>query len=612
MEEREPGKDDAAAPGAVALRGWGRAVSRCREWAWLPASLAFVLLAYAGAWQRGSHLDDYQLQDLARDVVTGERWPLWSVQRIPTFPVRTLNWVVAGSYAALLPHHEGWARGLAALNLALNAALLSWLIYRVLHARLAALIGGWLYLAPFCAYEALLWASAYGYLVATALALGSLHLFLSWMLAGRGAPWLVVLGAAALVCSLFIIEQPVVLLVLLPGLVFGALVSGKPADLWRPVRRCVLLCLAVAGGVALVWLLVYHEGVYQIANRGGFARSTEEVRERCRDFLRSLEGMTLAEWGRGVAVDAFWMGLRHELASPRMCVLLAATGGALVLVSVTWRRRSAREVVPLGVGLVLLVNVLLGFLLALWLPGVFIRYQCVEYRMLYVPSALAAAGVATLCWLLVRVLSKLRALPTLENMFVALFGVITWFCATCVLGYGLGFAQRYKLDQQELAGVRETLTAAPLPPDAWIISFDDSELTLSTRPRVSLLMAGVLETPWSAAPELARILRRRDFRVVTNYRKLGLRFVPAGSLGEGGGPGLWINETVVPTNQAVMITYRDGRAYVVTELTVRGSGGRDRVFVFPVAEELARHGAPYLRASVEAEVPQFQLCVESP
>ncbi len=585
-------------------------------WPCVAATLALLLLAYGTCWQRGPYQDDYQLEDLAKDAVTGESWPIWSQHRIPTYPVRTLNWVVVGFYASLLPQHEWLARVLAAANVVANSMLLGWLVFRVLGSRLAALVAGWLFLFPFCAQEALLWASAHGYLAATMLVLGALHGFLTWLFAPRGR-WLV-LAAGVLACavSLLLVEQPIVMLALLPPLAICQAIVRRPGGYWRLARRCAVLSIGLAGGLSLMTWRIYfsNRDVFQIVNRGGFTKSSEETYDKCREFVEAFEKMTTGKPGRQYTFEALLGGVQTQFSRPFPGLLLVLAAAAVTGLCLQWRRWRDQRATPVEVGAILAIAAAGSFFLVLWIPGVLIRFQKVEWRMLDVPAGMLALASATAVWLLVKVLARFRPAARPEIAVLAVLGAVTWCSATCVLGYAKAFARRSQLDREELAATQRVLTLMQLPPRTWLICFDNVEQPVPPEASLPYLTAGVLETSWSAESALAGVLGRRDFRIVANYRGLGTVFSPGWEPFEPEGHVLWVNDAQINAAEAVMITFRDGQSYVVTELTLRAypeaTGSATRVYKFPLAEELARRGAPHLRASVIAGETQFSLCVE--
>src|SRR5205085_1207134 len=147
---------------AHAAAGLSRAHDLIVRFGWLGTAILSLWLGYLLVWRRGPYLDDYGMKDALGSVLSGT----WMI-----YPLRPITWLVVSALAALLPIDELLVRTATAVCVGCNALLVGWLVYRVLGARLAAVISCWLFLMPFLAWEAVLWVGAAGYVVMVGLVL---------------------------------------------------------------------------------------------------------------------------------------------------------------------------------------------------------------------------------------------------------------------------------------------------------------------------------------------------------------------------------------------------------------------------------------------------------
>ncbi len=399
-------------PSPPALR---RAARRMARWSGLLALLGCLLLGTMAVWQRGSLSDDYYHRSLAIEAATGQRLPLWRAGWTDRAPTRPLTWMAATAYSALLSAHEFAARGGAALLLGLNALLAGLLVARLLRgrpaqARVAGLVSAWLGVAPVAAHEAVLWASGVGYLLGTALALGSLHACLSALRAPRTHVWRWVLLAAALFgLALLSVEQVALLAALVPFMALAcARDQGRLRRLWGATVRSAEL-LALPTGISLAVYHFLYRGSPAIAGRGGLDLRLGGILARSVEYARRLSWLTVdPRFGGRVAGEAFDLGLRTLRTSPLAAALAVVTVGFLVLaVWAAGRADSGREDEPPGEqargwkagpgdgeahpgdggarpGWCLAMGIAWA-ILPVFVPGVFVGGQQLEVRMLYWP-----------------------------------------------------------------------------------------------------------------------------------------------------------------------------------------------------------------------------------
>jgi len=357
-------------------------------------ALVCLTLGYMLVWQRGFYMDDYSLRLLAIDVLTGQWRPMWSLSRIRTFPVRILTWMVATSFAGLLPAHEFFVRAVSTLGIGVNALLLGWLIYRILGSRLAAVVSGWLFLMPIYAQEAVLWVSAVAHVFAAGFALLFLHLFWSALTQSQRAGRWITLGTLAFATSLLFIEQFIFAAGLVP--IFGLTIAARrqTASCWALLRRSLYVLIGPLAVAAVFYVLLYSNSPL-VDSRGGLDLSLAGIVERSLGYSKRLAWMTMSEnWGQRLTSDAFGIGIAVLLRSWKGMALSLAASVSLLLTVLAWRT-GEREYLPrYRVGLMVFWAGVIWFVVSLLFPGVLVKGQILEYRQLYFPTAGAGVGAA--------------------------------------------------------------------------------------------------------------------------------------------------------------------------------------------------------------------------
>ncbi|MGD8451976.1 MAG: hypothetical protein PVJ57_09180 [Phycisphaerae bacterium] len=577
--------------------------------------VAVLSIAYFSSWQRGPYSDDYIFRDHAHDAVTGERRPLWHRERIETYPARALNYVVTGFYAERLPDHEGLARVVMAANVLLNAVLAGLLALRLARSRVAAWVAGVLMLAPCWTWEVLLWVSASGYLAATALTLVAMHAFLSGVRSRFGA-LLFAVSAASLSISLFIIEQPAMLAIVLPVLAVNAIAKAEPQRRKRQAFRAALALTVHLVLFLLVFFVLSRGSDTLVAVRGGLVCGLDEWVGQCQRLWHHLAGLRT-----GVFADSFaaaWMcgrslTLGTGFGRGAFVACLIALGALLAFCPEFARRSDA----PHGAAwLVFGVGVCVAVFTAFF-PASLVRNQAFEVRMLYVPTigaALASGGLAAAMAEFVRA-PRLRIWVT--RAIVATTGGGALICAITTAGYAHGYALRGQMDERQLRAAALAFAHADLPHGTVFAPIAIYDASPDMPPKLSVLYTGVLEILWAARPELARILGHRDFDVVVSSHWTGTVFsVPTSRTDNAP---LLINGMQLAPETTLPFTYINGDVVVISQLTVcapaqdtlrsdvSSAAAPPLSYSFPLAEELARRGVPSIQCQVRAGIPEYDL-----
>lgn len=578
--------DSRPAPPAVRVaRGVAGALAR-RAWLWF--ALACVLLAYAAVWQRGSLTDDYTHRLWLIDAATGRWAPIWGPDWLHALPTRALTIIAVSVYSALLPTHELAVRLLAALLVGANALLLGLLVWRLLRARVPAIVAGWLFTAPLYAHEAVLWASAVGYVLGTALALGFLHACLSALQGPRAVAWRWGLLSAALFGPMLLfVEQFALAAALIPLLALAwAGRSGGRAAYGRALGRAALLLLPPAGLTLFVYRTMYR-GSWVVAARGGLDLSPAGIWQRAVQYTLRLGWITVwPERGGRLTREALALGLETLAASPAALSLLAVAVIALVATLL----RSAREggerpadrhkgtagaLWCLGLGLA-------WGLLPVYLPGVIVSGQQIEHRMLYFPLA----GLATALGALASLVLRAGARPSWERGLLAATGVLALLSSVAMLGYARVYAARGAHDARQVAAFVAAVDDDLLVEGVVLVPTETDEHHLDGYPALGTLLQGVFETPWSTADGVGEAYGRNGLSAVA-----GNRWAPL-TVTEEDPAHLRALDTVVPIDRALLFAHRDGGVYVCEAVEAARHDGTTAQVALPLGAAAAEGGAP--------------------
>lgn len=548
----------------------------------LLAGVGLTALAYITVWERGFYSDDYSNRTQVVDVTTGVERPIWSPQAIPDFPVRALAWAINRQLAVWLPTHEFPIRLWLAIGAGINALLLGSLVTRLLASPLAGVVAGWLFVAPFAAMEAVLWAGAASYIVAGGIVLLALHFLLNattWESRVASA-FMAFLAVALVLFSLIFFEQPATMLALAPfALALIAMRRPTPATAWKRL----LILLAVIFVAAGAYGFAFYRNTQMITTRGALDLNPMRIIERCDGFLSRLHWMTLSSWGRGLTRDALWAGFDVVTQRP-IGILLVAISGIFLLLSVGyWRQEGGREE-PRGWSrfFVALLGAAAVFYASVWIPAVLVQGQILEYRMLYYPYLALCFGVGTIAWGATRILRRLAP----ERFALAFAGVLSLVSAIAMVGYSQAFAARNALDTAQRDAIMTAFPSDRIPANAVLAPLITDGRLFGRDDAINMLFCGAYEARWCARATLHTAYRRDDFDVLTLNRWTGLTIADAGNPGE-----LMIQGERVAVDRLLPFIYRAGLVTPVSRVTLTSAGAEARVVEFPLAARFKDHGA---------------------
>jgi len=572
-----------------------RAALLAERLGWLATALFCLALSYFVIWQRGPYLDDYVDRMAAVDVTTGQWRPWDAAGRIPYWPARPLHWTMITTFGALLWTDELLVRAVLALAVGINALLLGWLIYRLLGSRLAAVIGGWVLVAPFFAHEAVLWVAASGFVYGATFALLCLHCVLSGLRQPRWTALWALAGGLVFTVALLWMESYASATGLVP--LFALLLAAqRPRETGPLLRRALLLLLGPLAGSAAVYLGIYHNSFY-VASRGGVDLSPAGLLERAVRFVSGAGYKTLwPDWGLAINREAFGLGLGVALSSWPARLLLLGAAVALAATVLAWR--SEREVEPaMRTTLVAAAVGLAWSLGTLFFPGILVRDAVAEYRQLYFPLAGVGLAVGSLAWLLARRLGGASAL-------LGLAGCALLLSSLCMLGYARAYQARAELDRQQLQALAQAAPGQLLPPDTFIAIVDaDEDLFGGRQSKLGMILAGVFETLWSAYGGMSDVYHRDDVWPTTASRWEPLRFHYE-ERGPEGAPRLDIQDrTDLPIERTLLARYHAGRVVIAEQIVLDNPDGSRSTLRFPLAEMLKTRGTPTIEQIVAKNAP---------
>jgi hypothetical protein len=539
-----------------------------------------LAIAYLSALPRGPYIDDY--------VSEGFRLAL-------------------GPRAVGVAFDEALARGLTysplaihvalALLVGLNALLLGALVRRVSGSNFAGLAAGWLFVAPPLAFEATLWISASHYVLGTTFLLVYLHRNVGSQNEhpfGRFA-----ISSSVLVLTLLTSEQAMVV----------ALLSAPFLHVLRHQEGTRRLLYQLWGPLlvtSLVGVLTYFgplggSAELSAASRGGLDLHPSAVLEQSLQLLIRLNWMTISHaWGAAL----FWSALATAWTASvgtvggvliLLVALLAVAGAARhwVVGSAARDRWSPRHPT------VAIAWAVLWATGALLLPDVLLRNQQLEYRMLYLPSAGAAAGVALV---VARVLER-QSWRALMVVAVLSAGTAMVVSSLTVAGFARAFQLRSERDMHEVRSL-SSIPSSALPSNAVVVPFATEPSLSSARSTLDVLLAGGFETPWSSHALIYLAVHRRDLKPVTMNRWAGMRFDYTR-----GAKQISVQGANAPLDRILVFTF-DGSKMVVIERIVLQSPSGSLTFVeLPLGERMASIGIPAESVKVETGTPVFSVTV---
>lgn len=624
LPQTRAGRGPADAPPTPLARAEGRVLRLVDRAGWAVLGLLLLAIAYLVAWQRGYYLDDYANRAHVVDPVTGRHTPIWQPAHIPGFPVRALAWAVNRQLAVWLDRHELAVRASAAAFCGANGLLLGWLAWRLLRSRVAALLCAWMFLAPFQAHEATLWAGAASYVLTATLMLLSLHALLSAVRANRrrdAGLWALV-GALPCGVSLLFFEQPALLLALVP---FAALVQpreprgGDEASALRDraaqrgARRrgfvralCILAAFSVAA--ALYGASFYPQNAL-VAGRGGIDLSALGFFGRAQEHFSRLGWMIAGTWGFNLSQDVFGVGSRRLLGTWGGVALAWGALASVLLTTLAYLGCGSRSVPASDAigpaareGAYVFLGAALAFVATLLIPASLVADQILEYRMLYLPYAAACLALGSLAAALERAAGRVAG-----ALLVGLAGLAALGNSVCTLGHADAYAQRYAADLYQTEGLRAAIQPERVPPGAIFAPLLLDRALYGRDDAISALMHGVFEMPASGQAAVQRICQRSDVRAIATTHWIGVRVEPAAESALSSQPALlrWQGQEAL-VEKLIPFTQFEHRLALLDTLVLVGPGQQTRTLRFPAVSRARSASAQLVEVTLLASEPNYK------
>ena len=549
------------------------------NYGYLLVGVACLWLGYLLVWQRGLYVDDYSLKNLAVDLITGDRRPIFDWKSNPNFPARLLTWIVLPQIAALVPDHELIVRILMALITGINAFLLGFLVYKMTTSWIGGTIAGWGFLVhPH--NEVPFWIGTGGYLLATMFIMISLiALWLSLKQSSHPYLWIAI-SVISLLSSYMFSENGGYILILLPIFVLIAILR-QSAYLCAVKRAIVVFMGFVVITVFYVTFVASSSAVVQ--NRGGLDINPGRILQRVIGYIPSIYWIFITF---GLYGEAFSLGITEISNSWFATLALGCIVGLVFLSILTWKSKQYHDrniVIPA------IILVLLGVvwtLSSLSLPYALAPNQVYERRFFYQPTAGVATTLSGVTVLLISMIRK----RFLEQVVVAGGALTLLLASICTLGFARTYAERNRLDELQLETLRRTAPSEMLPLGTFIVPYLSDERLFGRNDGLSMYVFGVMETPWSAYQALRMIYKRNDLMPLVANRWAPMRF--SVDLEADPDHRLRIQGRPVPVNNLLMYQYRDGKVYIITRVTLQTLSGKHYVFDLPLAQKISEMGSP--------------------
>ncbi|MCL6540389.1 MAG: hypothetical protein K6T87_07360 [Roseiflexus sp.] len=573
---------------------------------WLVVGLVCLWLAYLLVWQRGFYLDDWSMGLRARDRQTLEWLPIES-EAIPTFPARVLTFIVTPRLIALMWTDEFLVRLLIAGCVGLNAFLLGWLVYRMLHSRLPAIVAGWLFLMPVYT-DVTLWAGAVAYVFMTGSTLLMLHVI--WSALVVDSPryiWLLV-GSLMLI-TLMWAEATVGVVSIIP--IMGILYRvQRPKVKWRTVAYRMTLGVIVPTIVIVLYSFLVISRSPLATERGEITIDMTLIAQRAYGWLRALYWFTLdPTWGHYFAVSSYKVGLDHVLSSQFGIILLSGISIVLGLTVVSWR--SDDQFSKVSEVLLMLALGIVWFLATLYLPYVLASEQIFEIRFLYFPLAGASIATGALVALAISVIRR----RSLQRMLLAGCGVLLVILSVCMVGYARLYKVRYEHDMNMFLALGRLAPSEILPERPQFIPVDLDYSLPGKENLLTGLIISAFEASWSARSGLLLVypdryngryedIRRYEYitssrwnpatfsdRVPDVPNSCSTRHIDINI-------NVFVQGCPVDSERAIVFTHRNGELALVRTLTLQRSDGTTRIIELPVVSRLAARGSTIIETLV--------------
>ena len=565
---------------------------------WLLIGIGCSWLGYMVVWQRGFFLDDWSIGLHARDQQTLEWLPItFTREAIPTFPARILTFVFIPRLIALMWTNEFFVRLLIASCVGVNAFLLGWLVYRILHARLPAVVAGWLFLMPIYT-DVTLWAGAAAYVFLSGFTLLMLHaIWSSFVVDGQPYIWLFA-ACLALLVSLAWAEATVGTISLIP--IMGVLCRVRRSSTnWRRIGYRTMLSTIMTIIVVLTYYFLVISTSPLVPGRGGILSDAAMILQRSEMWLKALYWWTLdPSWGGRFTVASYIVGSSHILTQQTGTILTISIIIVLALTVVNWKNDQVRFDSVASVLLMMVLGIV-WFVTTLYVPYIFVSGKMFEIRFLYFPLA----GLSIVAGTLVALATLIIRHRSMQQALLAAFGVLLVVLSVCTLGHARSYAVRYETDVRAFKDLGNLAPFEAIPEGAQFIPVN---LDVSLPGNENLLTGAIIsafEASWSAYAGLNPMYPGKNIEYIPSSRWVLATFSEnppvnpspfckqTSNISPVKPSTFFVQGCPVDPARAIVFTSHRSKMTLVRTLVLRRSDGTTRIVVLPIASVLADRGA---------------------
>jgi hypothetical protein len=563
---------------------------------WGVTGATLLMLLSLGFFLRGGvhglYMDDYSMKAWAFDF-GGHRWTLALTPFESLWTWRPLTYLLEPNLAKAIPGHEFFVRvGIVVIHF-LNVCLLARLGQRLSGSLLVGILCGGYFLFPVLANEGLLWfTAAVPDTFCLFFLLVGFHLLLSCRSLADLA--LLICGIASWFVMMTFYESGLFILLLLPA--SFAFTEGRRTNhkLWASALAASFIPICI-----YLWLVV-RNSPFIIARGGAKLDLSFILLRKVPEIARGLWWLITA-WGIfGPLHEAFNVGWREWLSVSGGRILIAGTLTGICLMALLFA--VDRDATPSLSRLFKVILFGLGWIVLGLAPIALARFQPVEIRTLYIPSAGFALAAAAFSGLIANLFGRPRAV--LIRATLGLAGAIVFLSSLTMAGLVRAYELRWYLDQRQVDALGQVMPMLPRLDPVWLLPVTLDEKTVGksggTEGKLDVYLDGVFETPWSARDALRLKFGDRNILAVTANRWVKLHVSSVQT--ENGQPStITIQDTTIPIEQLLAFTYRQGRLILLNPLGINTPDGKlSAIIDLPLVAKLAREG-------LGVEKVQFQL-----
>jgi hypothetical protein len=540
----------------------------------------------------GLYMDDYSMKAWGFDFGQS-KWNLVFTPWASSWIWRPLTYLLEPNLAKAIPRHELFVRvGIVVVQL-LNACLLARLGQKLSGSLLVGFISGGYFLFPVFANEGLLsFTSAIPDIFCLLFLLLGFHLILDCRSFGDLLP--LVCGIVSWFLMMTFYESGLFILLLLPASFAFTESRRTNHKLWVSALAASFIPICI-----YLWLVVRNSAF--IMARGGAKLDLSfillrKVPEVARDFW-----WRITDWGIfGPLHEAFNVGWREWLSVSGGRILIAGALTGICLMALLFA--VDRDATPSLSRLFKVILFGLGWIVLGLVPIALARFQAVEIRTLYIPSAGFALAAAAFSGLIANLFGRPRAV--LIRATLGLVGAIVFVSSLTMAGLVRTYQLRWYLDQRQVDALGQVMPMLPRRDPVWLLPVTLDEKTVGksggSDGKLDVYLDGVFETPWSARDAIRLKFGDRNILAVTANRWAKLHVTSVQT--ENGQPStVTIQGTTIPIEQLLAFSYRQGQLILLNPLGIKTPDGKLSVIIdLPLVTKLAREG-------LRVEKVQFQL-----